>query len=149
MARLLVDVDDVMQLDPRKRQVPDDTSCADGVKFGNVTVDVENFFTTLAMAYYEVDNGLRKADIYVIQKPFKISEKMRINVRTSVAFIGVRKTTAFELAVALLDLTRQRRTRAAYEERVEELTLAEKNWQDMRFADAQAKKASTDDESSK
>lgn len=149
MARLLVDVDDVMQLEPRKRQVPSDTSCANGVKFGNVTVDVENFFTTLAMAYYEVDNGLRKADIYVIQKPFKISEKMQINVRTSVAFIGVRKTTAYELAVALLDLTRHKRTHAAYEERVEELTLAEKNWQDQRFADAQAKKASTDDESSK
>lgn len=148
MAKLPVDIDRVEQLGVRRRARPDDASCAGGVQFGNVRVNIEDCICSVCFDSYELSPDLRKADLYVTQQPIKVTVPGP-RVRNAVAFVGVRSTTAHELYVALLHLSQGKLTLEAYTARIAELVEAERRWQDRRVDTTQDKRASADDEASK
>lgn len=146
---MIVELSEILSIEMRKPTSPADKSCAFGVHFGNALVAIETCLCSVGFSYYELpDANLRKADLYVIQRPYKIEVDDNVNkmTRTSVAFIGVRAPTAHELYVALLDLTRNKHTLAQYTERVNVLMTAEREWQEKRVVAAQNAKTSTDDD---
>lgn len=153
MAQIGVDVDELFTIQLRRPTSANDDSCRHGVQFGNVIAQVETCICSIGLSYYELaDANVRKADVYIVQRPFKVLSMGSTTAgapppRTSVAFVGVRATTAHELYVALLELTRNKLTVEQYNEIVKNHITLERSWQEQRVAAAQNVKTSGDDDS--
>jgi len=162
MAKISVDIDELIAIDLRRRRRADDESCAHGVPFGNVNVGIETALCSVGLSYYHppvksTSNGkggangdgeqLRKADVYVLQRAYDVSKRDGVVLaRNGVAFVGLRATTAHQLAMALLDLSRHKLTLESYLAHVNSLMETEKAWQQQRYEEA---RNGGEDESSK
>jgi hypothetical protein len=134
MASLRIGIDEVFELPVRRPISTMDDTLATPLPFGNCTVDIQRNLCSVSFSYYEPPGSyVRKADVYVIQRPLDPKQPVMQERHSTVAFIGIRATTATQLFQILTDVGKYKLSRKDYEHGLELMLAAEAKWQQQRI----------------